>query len=424
MFGAPLAKLLGFTGVEIFAYHQGLFFGLFFLSFCLIVARSDMRRRDWMIATASALVLGGLSNALFQAASYPHYEIAMIAIASLAIAAWLAHYRLLFVLCLAWLPLVREDGGFYAAIVCIACIALPKAEEDREDIHPAPDRAGARRARCQRVVFSDQGVAVPWLQRIRQQLFWRRVEPCAGGIRRRPRAGDAPQPEYSSVLLGSAVLAAFDIRYLTGLVLLSPILLLHLLAVRPEHGYFTLYFALPWLLPCAVWLAVFVRRSTMSRAAVAEGVVILAAALALSAPVQSAAGARGSFWFVASWAFQRPVEDIPSMQNFVRWARKSMAGTANGRSPDGHKGCVSFGISALIPDDIRPDEALTTRSDLRACDVLFLMRGDVQYGRARPPGQGRRIRTGKLERERRDVAGPISRLFRAFRVPPFTLLGR
>jgi hypothetical protein len=58
LFGAPLAKLLGFTGIEIFAFHQGLFFGLFFLSLCLIVARSDMRRRDWMIATASALVLG------------------------------------------------------------------------------------------------------------------------------------------------------------------------------------------------------------------------------------------------------------------------------------------------------------------------------------------------------------------------------
>ena len=181
------------------------------------------------------------------------------------------------------------------------------------------------------------------------------------------------------VLLGCAVLAAFDIRYLTGLVLLSPILLLHLLAVRPEHGYFTLYFALPWLLPCAVWLAVFVRRSRRSQAAFAEGVVILAAALVLSAPVQAAAGARGSFWFVASWAFQRPVEDIPSMQEFVRWARKSLAGTEDGRSPNGHKGCVSFGIAALVPNDIRPDEVLTTRSDLRGCDVLFLMRGDVQY---------------------------------------------
>ncbi len=41
LFGAPLANVFGLTGVEIFAYHQGLFFGLFFLSFCLIVARAD-----------------------------------------------------------------------------------------------------------------------------------------------------------------------------------------------------------------------------------------------------------------------------------------------------------------------------------------------------------------------------------------------
>ena len=144
-------------------------------------------------------------------------------------------------------------------------------------------------------------------------------------------------------------------------------------------GAFTLYFALPWLLPCAIWLAVFVRRSRMAQAAVGEGVIILAAALALSAPIQAAAGARGEFWFVAKLAFQRPLEDTPSMQEFVRWARKSLAGTADGRWPTGQKGCVSFGIAALVPNDIRPDEVLTTRADLRACDVLFLMRGDVQY---------------------------------------------
>ena len=380
LFGAPLAKLLGFTGIEIFAVHQGLFFGLFFLSFCLIVAQRDMRRRDWMVATASALVLGGLSNALFQAASYPHFEIAMIAIASLAIAAWLARYRLLFVVCLAWLPLIREDGGFYAAIVCIACIAV---EQDRGRRVDASTRlltvlalAGLAASAA---AFLIKAWVFPGFSAFASNFSgdgWNHVTAAfvAGRVQAMLR-----NLNILPVLLGCALLAAFDIRYLTGLVLVSPILLLHLLAVRPEHGAFTLYFALPWLLPCAIWLAVFVRRSRMSQAAVAEGVIILAASLALSAPVQAAAGARGSFWFVASLAFQRPVEDIPSMQDFVRWARKSLAGTEDGRWPNGRKGCVSFGIAALIPNDIRPDEVLTTRSDLRACDVLFLMRGDVQY---------------------------------------------
>jgi hypothetical protein len=381
LFGAPFATLAGFTGIEIFAYHQGLFFGLFFLSFCLIVARNDMRRRDWMVATASALVLGGLSNALFQAASYPHYEIAMISIASLAIGAWLAHYRVLFLLCLVWLPLVREDGGFYAAIVCIACIAVKQDVERRMN---SPTRLLSVLALAGLAASASSFLIKAWLfpgfpafANNFSGDSWNHVTSAFVADRAQALLRNL---NILPVLLGCALLTAFDIRYLTGLVLLAPILLLHLFAVRPEHGYFTLYFALPWLLPCAIWLAVFVRRSRMSQAAVAEGVIILAVALALSAPLQAAAGTRGSFWFVAGWAFQRPVEDIRSMQDFVRWARKSLAGNEEGRWPSGHKGCVSFGIAALIPNDIRPDEVLTTRADLRACDVLFLMRGDVQYG--------------------------------------------
>jgi hypothetical protein len=380
LFGAPLSKLFRFTGIEIFAYHQGFFFGLFFLSLCLIAARSVMRRRDWIVATISAVVLGALSNALFQAAAYPHDEIAMVAIASLAVAAWLAHYRRLFILCLIWLPLVREDGGFYAAVVCLACVAV---EQDRGPRMDSSMRlltllalAGIAASVSSFLIkawffpgftaFANNFSGQSW-DHLTAALVVDRVQAMLRNLNIVP------------VLLGCALLSAFDIRYLTGLVLLSPVLLLHLLAVRPEHGYFTLYFALPWLLPCAIWLAVFVRRSRMSQAASTEGVVILAAALALSAPIQAAAGARGAFWFVATWAFQRPVEDIRSMQDFVRWARKSLAGTEDGRWPNGNRGCVSQGIAALIPNDIRPDEVLTMDSDLRACDVLFLMRGDMHY---------------------------------------------
>jgi hypothetical protein len=190
------------------------------------------------------------------------------------------------------------------------------------------------------------------------------------------------------VLLGCALLVSFDLKYLTGLVLLSPVLLLHLLAVRPEHGYFTLYFALPWLLPCAIWLAVFVRRSRLSQAASAEGVVILAAALALSAPLQAAAGARGEFWFVARLTFQRSLADVRGMQEFVRWARKSLPITEDDQHP--RKVCVSQGIAALVPNDIRPEEILTWNSDVRACHALFLMHGDMYYSelgtRARAAG--------------------------------------
>jgi hypothetical protein len=65
------------------------------------------------------------------------------------------------------------------------------------------------------------------------------------------------------------------------------------------------------------------------------------------------------------------------MQDSVRWARKSSAAPEDGRRPNQHKDRVSQGIAALIPNDIRPDEVLTWNSDLRACHVLFLMRGDM-----------------------------------------------
>ena len=68
-------------------------------------------------------------------------------------------------------------------------------------------------------------------------------------------------PNIVPVLLGCLVLTYWDVRYAAGFVLLSPLYLLHLLAVREEHGRFTLYFALPWLLPAVIWLVLVSQRS-------------------------------------------------------------------------------------------------------------------------------------------------------------------
>jgi hypothetical protein len=393
LFGAPLAKLFGWTGVEIFAYHQGFFFGLFFLSVCLIVARADLPRREWVVAAASAVTLGAVSNALFQAAGYPHTEIAMIAIASLGIAAWLGGYRYLFGLCLVWLPLIREDGGFYVTVVCLVCLAV---EYDRS-------RGMSARARFL-AMLAIAGLAASALSFLIKAWFFPGFTAFANNfsghgwdhlsaafVFDRVRAM-VTNLNVLPVLLGCVLLALFDVRYLTGVVLLSPILLLHLLAIRPEHGYFTLYFALPWLLSSVVWLAVFVSRSKTSQASVAEGVIILAAALALAAPIQAAAGSRTESWSFTKLAWQRPVADIRAMQEFARWARRSLAPSDDGGGADRKRVCESQGIAALIPNDIRPDEILTWTSDLAPCQVILLMRGDMYYNEL-----GRRAKAAGLE---------------------------
>jgi len=385
LFGAPLSKLFGLTGIQILAWHQGLFFGLFFVAVYAMIARPGMKERDWAVAAASAVLLGALGNALLQAAAYPHDEIAMIALAALAMACWLGHHRRLFGLCLLWLPLVREDGGFYAAVACLSCLVV---EWDPRQ----PPNPSARLL----LVLALGGLLASAASFLIKAWFFPGFDAFAKNFAGGKNFSAGPWSHLTSafvlervssmlqnlnivpVLVGSAVLAAFDRRYLTGVVLLSPIYLLHLLALRQEHGHFTLYFALPWLLPCALWLAVFARRSILSRATVTEAAVILGVSLVLSAPVQAAIGARSEFWFVAKWAFQRPIKDIGQMQDFVRWARKGFAATEVGRSHQ--KQCVSQAIAALIPNEVRPDEILTPDFDLRTCQMILLMRGEVFYG--------------------------------------------
>jgi hypothetical protein len=385
LFGAPLVKLFGFTGFRIFAWHQGLFFGLFFVALYAIVGTPGMRRADRLIVAASAVVLGALANALFQAAAYPHDEIAMIALAVLAITAWLQHQRIVFAVCLLWLPLVREDGGFYAAVVCLSCLA----------VEHVPGRPWKETPRLL-LVLALAGLAASTCSFLIKAWFFPGFDAFAKNFAGGKNFSPAPWSHLTMafalervgamfrnlnvvpVLVGSAVLAAFDRRYLAGVALLSPIYLIHLLAFRPEHGHFTLYFALPWLVPCAIWLAVFARRSSASRATRAEAVTILAAALVLSAPVQAAAGVPSHSWYVAQWAVQRPVADIRQMQDFVLLERKGFASVLP-TSPN-QKQCASQAIAALVPNAVRADEVVTADTDLRACQILLLLRGEVYYG--------------------------------------------
>jgi hypothetical protein len=86
--------------------------------------RAWRRCKRMDLKTLSVIFVGGLSNALLQAAAYPHDEIAILAMSTLALAAWVSDHRRLFAFCLLWMPLIREDGGFYAAFTCLICIAL------------------------------------------------------------------------------------------------------------------------------------------------------------------------------------------------------------------------------------------------------------------------------------------------------------
>lgn len=372
LFGAPFS-LLRVPGTEILAYHQGFFFAFVVLAFGLIATAVPLAPRERMIAAVPVVAVGVAGNAGLQAAAYPHFEIALIGLAAVAIGAWVRSYRGLFLLCLAWLPLIREDGGLYVTLVAVACIAIDYGDDGRRG------RRGATLALlaafgglASAAAFFVKATYFPGFEAFTLNFAgesWSHVTPAFVIERLRTTLTNW---NMAPVLIGSLVLAAFDRRYLTGVLLLSPLLVVHMFSIRPEHGRFTLYYALPWILAVLMWLVVLVRRMGASTARPFEKFLVVGLSLMLSAPVQALIGTPQQSWRVVGQAFTRPVVNVRLMTAFAR-------SVGPGGSDRGERRCASMGIAALIPDDLNPQDVIDPKTDLRTCRMLLLLRGDMHY---------------------------------------------
>ena len=138
---------------------------------------------------------------------------------------------------------------------------------------------------------------------------------------------------------------------------------MHLIAVRPEHGYFTLSFALPWLLPVTGWLVVFVERG---EAAIkrTEAALLVLLALLMTAPAHAALGSTRHHWDVQKWAFTKPVANLDAMRQFASWVSRSFQ-VRSEESRTGKAICASMGIAALVPDSLTKDQVLSARAPPR-----------------------------------------------------------
>jgi len=371
--GAPPASL-GLHGFQIFAIHQGMSFALVFVGAWRLATAAPRESSAYWMVIAGAVLLGAFANALFQAAGYPHYEIAMLALSILALAAWVRDERWLFAVALVWLVLVREDGGFYAAYICLVCAAL--AYE--------PGTSG-RAIRL--VIAAVAGVCLAVMSLVIKAGLFPGFDTFAFNFSGHhwdhltaalvvDRLGAAVvNPNVLPVLVGCAVLATRSVKYVAGFALLVPLYALYMMSVRPNHAYFTLYFALPWLLPPMTWVAVYVVRARSGSARTMEAIVILAVALGLAAPVHAALRLPRNSWYVAQLAIQRPVVDIRSMQQFTVGVLRLYRGDA-----DPGRVCASMGIAALVPNDLRPHDVVDREVRISDCQMLLLLNGDMDYG--------------------------------------------
>lgn len=377
LFGAPLAAGFGLNGVEIFAIHQGLFFGLFYLALYLIATPpNELPQPHRLIAILLALLIGSASDLLFQAASYPHFEISMIATASLALAAYLRNRNFLFVLSLLMLPLIREDGGFYAALICLLILALNFRRQD-----------GWNRKQTELIILALAGVLIAALCFLIKSKLFPGADTFGGNF-----SGDGwshlsaqfmterlailvSQEKFLIIIAGTIFLSSYDRRYLSGLVLLSPLIIIYLLAVRDELGRFTLYYALPWLLVCLNWVAVFVSRGREENPpTILECLLILGLALSLSSPVQHLLHIQGNYSRIPKQAVKAERGDIRSMVAFLQPLVHPP-----GQNKNGEQICASIGIAALIPDALNPKQFITAESSLKPCRQILLLHGDMSY---------------------------------------------
>ena len=389
LFGAPFAAF-NTAGIDILAYHQGLFFGLFFVAMYLVVATAPIRTRDRFVAILIAVLVGVLGNALLQGAAFPHYEIALLSLSSLAVAACLGGHWRLFACCLVWLPLVREDGGLYAAVACVSCLAVEYGERRHSGARPWTLACAAGFGIVASVAaFVVKARYFPGFDAFDQNFAGSQWDHLSRAFVLQRVHATLLNWNIAPVLAGSLVLAVLDRRYLTGIVLLAPWFIVHMLSVRPEHGLFTLYYALPSLLPVLIWLAVFVRRMGASRVSMVETAFLLVLSFVLSAPAQAVIGTPQSRWYVVRQAVTRPVANIAAMKEFVRWVRASLAPRAG--QPD-QRNCASMGIAALLPDDLAPDEVIDPDSDLSVCRTVVLMREDMHYNALRRKAEAVRFR--------------------------------
>ncbi len=378
-FGAPLATLFGLDGIRIFALHQGLFFALFLLALYLIASSAmPAPPRVRTAGVMAAVMIGGLADSLWQAAAYPHFEIALLAVTTLALAAYLRGNGLLFLGCLLLLPVIREDGGFYAALVCLLGAAVT---------HGLPPRFDRRL--WQLLGMATVGVAVALLSVYAKGIVFPGYDTFGSNF-----SGDGwrhlssplvldrvlallANRNFAVLVAGTLVLCFFDRRYVAGLLLVSPLLALHLAAARDELARFTLYYALPWLLVCAGWLAVHACRTHgPATPSPFEGAVIVVLALLLTTPVQALLGMPGNFWTVTRAAATKPVARIDDMRDFAR------SRLAEGRPEHGRPGgrtCASLGIAAIVPDHLRPNDVVAPDTGIAGCGRLLLLRGDMHY---------------------------------------------
>ena len=370
------AHAAGIDGFLALAIHQGAMFAL--LTAALIALA--LREAGWpgFLLGLAAIFLMTIGDLTLQIASYPHYEIAIVAFAALGLAFGRNGRPVLATLAFLLATLVREDGGLYAAVFIAVLAAVSGRRAVLFGAIPAIAASAA--------MFWIKAKHFPGFSAFAYNYSGDNWQHLTADFVTGRLADFVHNPLAVTTLLAALALAIQSRRYLVAPLLLLPLIAAQLLAVRPQLGHFTLYYALPFLV---IWVALFAGagRTGTRRHPTLEALIVLAGILVTSGPVQFILSPP-SYFPVFAAALVRPVVDLPAL------ARAAEAALI----PDA---CVSKGVAALIPNAVTPSQVIDPTSDLAACRTIFLFNGDLDYDDLAPKMADRvagPVIAGRIER--------------------------
>ena len=390
------------NGIYVFAILNGISLaGAFALMSAPLLKQSKLR--TCIIALIGLAILFLTNEYIYRAIGYPHYElIYLFATAAMLSGLYLPNRLLTALGCLLFL-LTREDGGLFAAYLYFCSIVMRSESAIFELRRFLVEVLSRFRFPFTLGLFGIVGsFATMWLQRtyfpefgtfsgnfagdnfshVTGALFFERLRHFIF------EAGGGP------LVLAVLVLSLVNRRNILPFVLMSPLILLHLIAAREVLAFFQVHYALPFIIILMVCVYDTITRKQTRGSIFAAG-LIAGISVLTSAPF-------------AGWIGQRQNADVyVNLAHFseVAFAIDKLDNTIQEYTAQpGLQHCGSIGAVAFEPgsfDKVESLEGTITEN----CSSLLLFQGDLFYNQITSDEKFQEFelmeKNGKLELYRR-----------------------
>lgn len=291
----PVVGLLGLDGVRSFALFNFLAAWVMLLPFVVVTWGRPARYAPFYVALVIATVFVASNELLFRAVRYPHFELMVVGLTGLVYACLCRGVIWGMITASVLLVLLREDGGFYAAYAVLVHAFT------RPDVQLGPDlgrsiRIAAILCAVAITAFLIQHIFFPGFDTFGDNfsgngfdhltfaLVWDRVVLMVTTF------GQGSLLIWSVAVLPFALLGWRALRapiIWVPIVLMSPLVFMHLIALRDVLGTFLVYYGLPFAIITMMILLGFLDRMTQVQTHAVELLGIASLLVATAVPVNA-----------------------------------------------------------------------------------------------------------------------------------------